>query len=185
MTSVYWSGENVTGSNHILICSAMLVFAWRDWGQLWCQDNINQDNQYAGWDLILEASKYKAGYHPSTTMFGSKLTWLVTLPHLTLIYNFMLGWLCIIYNYFVSFPTWYTFIFLFTFTIFLLQFCLYMFRTGRSIIRRIKLHVQHLAPFPHSLLSRVWPLVLTEWKKIVNVRRKIKVYQVGKETKYL
>jgi len=43
------------------------------------------------------------------------------------------------------------------FTIFL-----YMFRTGWSIIRRIKLHVQHLAPFPHSLLSRAWPLVLTE-----------------------
>ena len=40
---------------------------------------------------------------------------------------------------------------------------LYMFRTGWSIIRRIKLHVQPLAPFPHSLLSRAWPLVLTEW----------------------
>jgi len=39
---------------------------------------------------------------------------------------------------------------------------LYMFRTGWSIIGRIKLHVQHLAPFPHSLLSRAWPLVLTE-----------------------
>ena len=37
-----------------------------------------------------------------------------------------------------------------------------MFWTGWSIIRRIKLHVQHLAPFPHSLLSRAWPLVLTE-----------------------
>jgi len=40
---------------------------------------------------------------------------------------------------FVSFPTWYTFILLFTFTIFL-----YMFRTGWPIIRRIKLH--HSAP---------------------------------------
>ena len=40
---------------------------------------------------------------------------------------------------------------------------LYMFRTGWSIIRRIKLHVQPLAPFPHSLLSRAWPLVLTDW----------------------
>ena len=58
---------------------------------------------------------------------------------------------------------------------------LYMFRTGWSIIRRIKLHVQPLAPFPRSLLSRAWPLVLT---KIVNVKRKMKVYQFGKETKY-
>ena len=39
---------------------------------------------------------------------------------------------------------------------------LYMFRTGWSIIRRIKLHVQPLAPFPRSLLSRAWPLVLTK-----------------------
>ena len=39
---------------------------------------------------------------------------------------------------------------------------LYMFRTGWSIISRIKLHVQHLAPFPRSLLSRAWPLVLTK-----------------------
>jgi hypothetical protein len=78
------------------------------------------------------------------------------------------------------------------FTIFL-----YTFRTGWSIIRRIRLHLQDLAPFPHSLLSRAWPLVLTEWpsddvpagpkhvenncKKIVNIKRKMKVYQVGKE----
>jgi len=40
---------------------------------------------------------------------------------------------------------------------------LYMFRIGWSIIRRIKLHVQPLAPFPRSLLSRAWPLVLTKW----------------------
>ena len=39
---------------------------------------------------------------------------------------------------------------------------LYMFRTGWSIIRRIKLHVQPLAPFPRLLLSRAWPLVLTK-----------------------
>ena len=45
----------------------------------------------------------------------------------------------------------------FTFTVFL-----YMFRTGWSIIRRIKLHVQPLAPFPHSLLSRAWPLATHE-----------------------
>jgi len=45
---------------------------------------------------------------------------------------------------------------------FSLTIFLYMFRTAWSIIRRIKLHLQHLAPFPHSLLSRVWPLVLTE-----------------------
>ena len=40
---------------------------------------------------------------------------------------------------------------------------LYMFRTGWSIIRKIKLHVQPLAAFPRSLLSRAWPLVLTKW----------------------
>jgi len=50
----------------------------------------------------------------------------------------------------------FSFIF-FTFTIFL-----YMFRTGWSIIRRIKLHVQPLAPFPQSLICRAWPLVL-QW----------------------
>jgi hypothetical protein len=47
----------------------------------------------------------------------------------------MLGWPRIIYKYFASFPTWYTFIFLFTFTIFF-TIILYMFRTGWSIIRR-------------------------------------------------
>ena len=39
----------------------------------------------------------------------------------------------------------------FTFTVFL-----YMFRTGWSIIRRIKLHVQPLVPFPQSLRYRAW-----------------------------
>jgi len=75
--------------------------------------------------------------------------------------TFMFGWPCIIFKYFVSFPTWYTFIFPFLHS----QFYnfLYMFRTSWSIIRRIKLHVQPLAHFPHSLLSRAWPLVLTEW----------------------
>ena len=37
---------------------------------------------------------------------------------------FMFGWPCIIFKYFVSFPTWYTYIFLFTFTI--LQFSLHV-----------------------------------------------------------
>ena len=63
----------------------------------------------------------------------------------------------IIFQFFVSFPTWYTLIFPF----YIYNF-LYMFRTSWSIIRRIKLHVQPLAPFPHSLLSRAWPLVLTQ-----------------------
>ena len=53
------------------------------------------------------------------------------------------------------------FYFPYIFTIFFLYF-LYMFRTGWSIIRKIKLHVQPLAPFPRSLLSRAWPLVLTK-----------------------
>ena len=55
---------------------------------------------------------------------------------------------------------------LFYFPYIFLQFSsynfLYMFRTGWSIIRRIKLHVQPLVPFPRSLLSRAWPLVLTK-----------------------
>ena len=40
-----------------------------------------------------------------------------------------------------------------------------MFRTGWSIIRRIKLHVQPLAPFPQSLISRAWPLVCIKLEK--------------------
>jgi hypothetical protein len=118
---------------------------------------------------------------------------------------------------------------LFYFPYIFLQFSsynfLYMFRTGWAIIRRIKLHVQPLAPFPRSLLSRAWPLVLIKWitqlaptatheistkegklpeaarviwfswwwtsrsetctenckKKILNVKRKMKVYQVEKD----
>jgi len=134
---------------------------------------------------------------------------------------FTLGWPCIICKYFVSFPTWYTFIFFIYLQFFFiyLQFSsynfLYMFRTGWSIIRRIKLHVQSLAPFPRSLLSRAWPLAPTATHEITTNKgkvpeaarvtwfswwwtsrsktcrenckyiKKIKVYQVGKETKYL
>ena len=43
--------------------------------------------------------------------------------------------------------------FFFTFTVFL-----YIFRTGWSIIRRIKYLITN-APFPRSLMCRVWPLV--------------------------
>ena len=96
---------------------------------------------------------------PSWVSLRADFCFLVFWPT-TNVLIFMLGWPCIICKYFVSFPTWYTFI-----SLIYLQFSsynfLYMFRTVWSIIRRIKLHVQPLAPFPRSLLSRAWPLVLT------------------------
>ena len=106
------------------------------------------------WLPRMELSRHKnwkklsryMGHGKETKLYHDLYTWLT-------VHHFLIR--------FISLPTWYTFIFLFTFTIFSYNF-LYMFRTDWSIIRRIKLHVQPLAPLPRSLLSRAWPLVLTD-----------------------
>jgi len=115
-------------------------------------------------DLLAKMCERKGGLHtiPKISIAFSNTLQSKLVSYTPTVF-FMLGWPCIICEYFVTFPTWYTF---FIFLIYL-QFSsynfLYMFRTGWSIIRRIKLHAQPLVPFPRSLLSRAWPLVLTKW----------------------
>jgi len=53
------------------------------------------------------------------------------------------------------------FYFSYIFTIFFLQFSLHV--SDRLVHHQeIKLHAQPLVPFPRSLLSRAWPLVLSD-----------------------
>jgi hypothetical protein len=64
---------------------------------------------------------------------------------------------------FISWPTWYTYIFLFTSTIFGLFISTCFGPTGPSSGESNSLfHEQLLAPFPRSLICRAWPLVL-DW----------------------
>ena len=92
MISVYWSGEDITGSNHILICT---VLCWYLPGGT--EDNYDvriisvrtTSMQAEIWSWKLP--NMKQGYQPSTTMFGSKLTWLITLQRLNLKYKLLNG----------------------------------------------------------------------------------------------